>query len=91
MSVLEDKIRHLNRWPQPAERNRPMSLFDDDTPKKPQGTKIIVGQDLSTLSESELAERIVELEQEIIRTKETLSKRSNIRNEAEALFEKPST
>ncbi|WP_346911863.1 DUF1192 domain-containing protein [uncultured Roseibium sp.] len=68
-----------------------MSLFDDDTPKKPRGSQIIVGQDLSTLSESELAERIVELEQEITRTKETLSNRSNIRNEAESLFGKPST
>lgn len=68
-----------------------MSLFDDDTPKKPQGTQIFVGQDLSTLSESELAERIIELEQEIIRTKETLTNRSNVRNEAESLFGKPST
>ncbi len=68
-----------------------MSLIDDDTPKKQKGTQISVGQDLSTLSESELAERIVELEQEIIRTKEALSHRSNVRDEAESLFGKPST
>ena len=68
-----------------------MSLFDDDRPKKPQGTQIIVGQDLGTLSEAELAERITELEREIIRTKETLASRSNIRNEAESLFGKTST
>jgi len=67
-----------------------MSLFDDDAPKKSQGTQIIVGQDLSTFSEADLAERIAELEQEIIRTKETLAARSNIRNEAESLFGKPS-
>lgn len=63
-----------------------MSLFDDDTPKKPTVSRIIVGEDLSALSEADLAERIVALELEIVRTKETLAGRSNIRNEAESLF-----
>ncbi len=65
-----------------------MSLFDDDIPKKPNQSPITVGDDLSRLSENELHERIKALTEEINRTQETLEQRGNIRNEADAFFQK---
>jgi uncharacterized small protein (DUF1192 family) len=67
-----------------------VSFFDEDAPKKTSEGQIMVGQDLTTLSEKDLEERIEALQQEIERTKETLSARSNIRSAAESLFGKQS-
>lgn len=68
-----------------------MSLFDDDHPQKPKETRIIVGEDLGSHSESDLADRIAELENEISRTRDALKSRSNIRDAAESLFGKKPT
>lgn len=65
-----------------------MSLFDDDIPKKPEQSKITVGEDLTRLSEDELRDRIEALSEEINRTKKTLEQRSTIRNAADAFFQK---
>jgi uncharacterized small protein (DUF1192 family) len=65
-----------------------MSLFDDDIPKKPEQSRITVGEDLSRLSEDELRDRIEALNAEINRTRATLEQRSTIRSDADAFFQK---
>ena len=65
-----------------------MSLFDEDVPKKPGTDTITVGKDLSTLSETDLAERIEALRDEINRTQGELEQRGNIRDAANSLFRK---
>ncbi|QDG75713.1 DUF1192 domain-containing protein [Labrenzia sp. PHM005] len=65
-----------------------MSLFDDDIPKKTESAPITVGEDLTRLSEDELRDRIEALSEEINRTKNTLEQRSNIRDAADAFFQK---
>ncbi len=64
--------------------------MDDDLPgmKTASAKSVIVGEDLSTISEQDLKERIVALEREITRTQETLAQRGNTRNAADALFRK---
>lgn len=63
-----------------------MSFFDEDGPAKSEKIQIIVGEDLSDLSEEDLAERIIQLKAEIDRVELTLSERSKVRNAADALF-----
>lgn len=63
-----------------------MGLFDEDVPKKSGPAKISVGDDLSSLSENELSERIAALEAEINRTQQELKQRSTIRNAANSIF-----
>jgi len=66
-----------------------MGIFDEDAPGKPNGpVPIRVGEDLSQMSEDELAERIEGLQAEITRTQTALEERSKIRNAANALFGK---
>ncbi|SHM43575.1 DUF1192 domain-containing protein [Roseibium suaedae] len=64
-------------------------MFEEETPrKKSGGSAVTVGEDLSRFSEEELAERIETLKQEILRTEETLSQKSKIRDAANAFFGK---
>ncbi|POF31095.1 DUF1192 domain-containing protein [Roseibium marinum] len=65
-----------------------MGLFDEDVPKKPASGAITVGEDLSTLSETDLADRIQALSDEINRTRQELEQRGNIRNAANSIFQK---
>ena len=63
-----------------------MSLFDDDVPKKNEPGKVTVGEDLTRLSEDELAERISALNEEINRTQRELEQRNTIRDAADSMF-----
>ncbi len=65
-----------------------MSLFDEDVPKKPSAGAITVGEDLSTLSEGDLALRVEALREEINRTQKEIEQRGNIRDAANSLFQK---
>ncbi|WP_428650897.1 DUF1192 domain-containing protein [Roseibium sp.] len=65
-----------------------MSLFDEDVPRKPRTGAITVGEELSALSETDLAERIEALHEEINRTQRELEQRGNIRDAANSLFQK---
>lgn len=65
-----------------------MGLFDDDVPRKFIPGAISVGEDLSKLSESDLAERIDALTEEISRTQRELEQRANIRDAANSIFQK---
>ena len=65
-----------------------MNLFDEDVPKKSGTASVTVGQDLSRLSEAELAERIEALTGEINRTQKELQQRSTIRDAANSFFQK---
>jgi uncharacterized small protein (DUF1192 family) len=63
-----------------------MSIFDEE-PTKPAAVHQI-GQDLSLLSVSELAERVDMLKAEIGRLETELATKDTTRNVAEALFRK---
>lgn len=63
-----------------------MSIFEDDRPAGPKAPRITVGEDLSALSEDELAERITALEAEVLRIRQALEHRGSVRTAADALF-----
>ncbi len=56
-------------------------------PRKP-APEIVIGQDISTLSVTELEQRIATLEAEIARSKEALKARASTKNAAEAVFKR---
>ena len=56
-------------------------------PRKP-APETVIGQDISTLSVTELERRISELEAEISRSKEALKARAATKNAAEAVFKR---
>lgn len=58
---------------------------EDLTPRKP-ATEIVLGQDLSTLSEHELTARIQALESEIARCREAIKARQATKAAAGAFF-----
>jgi uncharacterized small protein (DUF1192 family) len=60
----------------------------DDLPRKKKFTEIILGQDLSTLSEFELGARIMELEGEIARCRAAIGARQATKDAASAFFKK---
>jgi uncharacterized small protein (DUF1192 family) len=59
----------------------------DDLPKKPK-TEIVLGQDLSAMSEFELTARITALESEIGRAREAIKARQATKSAADAFFKK---
>ena len=64
-----------------------MAIFDDEPKKKARPHEI--GQDLSTLSLTEIDERIAALKAEIERLTETRSRKDASRSAADAFFRKP--
>lgn len=56
-------------------------------PRKPV-TEIVIGQDLSTMSEFELSARIMALEGEILRAREAISARQATKKAADSFFKK---
>ncbi|WP_029060621.1 DUF1192 domain-containing protein [Labrenzia sp. DG1229] len=64
-----------------------MSIFDEDVPKKNETGKVTVGEDISSLSEDELTERISALNEEINRTQRELEQRGTIRDAANSVFQ----
>jgi uncharacterized small protein (DUF1192 family) len=65
-----------------------MPIDPDDLPLKKKHTEIILGQDLSTLSEFELGARIMEMETEIARCREAIGARRATKDAATAFFKK---
>lgn len=65
-----------------------MPIDPDDLPIKKKYTEIVLGQDLSTLSEFELGARIMEMEAEIARCREAISARRATKDAASAVFKK---
>jgi uncharacterized small protein (DUF1192 family) len=65
-----------------------MPFDPDDLPLKKKFTEIILGQDLSQLSEFELSARIMELEGEIVRCREAIGARQATKDAASAFFKK---
>lgn len=61
-----------------------MVFVDDDRPKKKPAHEI--GQDLSLLSEGDLAERIALLKDEIVRLDEAVAARRKSRSAADSVF-----
>jgi len=59
----------------------------DDLPKKPK-TEIVIGQDLSAMSEFELTARIETLEAEIARSHDAIKARQATKAAADAFFKK---
>jgi uncharacterized small protein (DUF1192 family) len=63
-----------------------MPIDPDHLPLKKKVTEIILGQDLSALSEFELSGRIMEMEAEIARCREQISARKATKDAASAFF-----
>jgi len=59
----------------------------DDLPKKPK-TEIVLGQDLSAMSEFELIARIEALEGEVVRAKDAIKARQATKAAADSFFKK---
>ena len=59
----------------------------DDLPKKPK-TEIVIGQDLSAMSEFELTARIEILEGEIARSRDAIKGRQATKAAADSFFKK---
>jgi uncharacterized small protein (DUF1192 family) len=65
-----------------------MPFDPDDLPLKKKFTEIILGQDVSQLSEFELSARIMEMEAEIARYREQIGARKATKDAAAAFFKK---
>jgi uncharacterized small protein (DUF1192 family) len=65
-----------------------MPFDPDDLPLKKKFTEIILGQDLSALSEFELGARIMDMETEIARCREAIAARQATKDAASAFFKK---
>lgn len=63
-----------------------MPIDPDDLPLKKKHTEIVLGQDLSTMSEFELAARIMDLESEIARCREAIGARKATKDAASSFF-----
>jgi uncharacterized small protein (DUF1192 family) len=60
----------------------------DDLPLKKKHVEIVLGQDLSAMSEFELGARIMDMEAEIARCREAIGARRATRDAASAFFKK---
>ena len=65
-----------------------MPIDPDDLPLKKKHTEIVLGQDLSLLSEFELSARIMEMEVEIARCREAIGVRQATKSAADSFFKK---
>ena len=65
-----------------------MPIDPDDLPLKKKVTEIVLGADLSALSEFELGARIMDMESEIARCREAIGARRATKNAASAFFKK---
>jgi len=63
-----------------------MPLDPDDLPLKKKNAEIVLGQDLYTMSEPELAARIADMEAEIARCREAIAARRATKDAAAAFF-----
>jgi uncharacterized small protein (DUF1192 family) len=66
----------------------PEAVMDWDPPK-PKSAAIAIGDDLSTLSVAELADRVEKLKAEIARTEAVAADKRKVNAAADALFGKP--
>ena len=65
-----------------------MPIDPDELPIRKKPTEILLGADLYTMSEPDLAERIILLESEIVRCREAIQKRQATKNAADSFFKK---
>jgi uncharacterized small protein (DUF1192 family) len=65
-----------------------MAIDPDELLPRKSAPDIVIGQDISTLSVTELKQRIAQLEGEIARSKEALKARAATKNAAEAVFKR---
>jgi uncharacterized small protein (DUF1192 family) len=65
-----------------------MAMDSEELLPRKKRADIVLGQDLSHLSEHELAERIADLEAEIARSRDAIAARRNTRSAADAFFKR---
>lgn len=65
-----------------------MPIDPEDLQPRKKLPDIVLGQDLSTMSEHELVVRIVALEEEIARSREAIKARQTTRTAADSFFRK---
>lgn len=61
---------------------------DEALPRKKKLTELTLGEDLSAMSEHELALRIEALENEVLRCRDAIAARKTTKSAAEAIFRK---
>jgi uncharacterized small protein (DUF1192 family) len=67
---------------------RNMPIDPEELLPRKKASEIVLGQDLSTMSEHELVERIAALETEIARSREAIKARQTTRTAADNFFRK---
>lgn len=67
---------------------RNMSMDPEELLPRKKMPEIVLGQDLSTMSEHELVARIAALEEEIARSREAIKARQSTKSAADAFFRK---
>lgn len=67
---------------------RNMSIDPEELLPRKKMPEIVLGQDLSTMSEHELVARIAALEAEIARSREAIKARQSTKSAADAFFRK---
>jgi uncharacterized small protein (DUF1192 family) len=65
-----------------------MPVDPDELPIRKKPTEILLGADLYAMSEPDLAERIALLESEIARCRDSIRRRQETKNAADAFFRK---
>lgn len=65
-----------------------MAVDPDELVPRKESPQVVLGQDLSALSEHELEARIALLEAEIVRSREAIAARRNTRAAADAFFKR---
>ena len=65
-----------------------MAIDPDDLLPKKKKIEIVLGEDISTLSEHELIARIADLESEIARSREAIAARQSTKAAADTFFRK---
>jgi len=65
-----------------------MAIDPEELLPRKKTTGIVLGQDISLLSEFELSERIMALEQEIMRCREAIGVRKATKSAADSIFKK---
>ena len=65
-----------------------MPIDPDELLPRKKKTEIVLGEELSTMSEHELVERITALETEIVRSREAIAARQSTKAAADSFFRK---
>jgi len=85
---LARRLHALEACSGPREKGKPMPIDPEELLPRKKAPDIVLGEDLSAMSEHELEARIVLLETEIARANEAIAARRSTRSQADSFFKK---